>query len=159
MAIGFAYLALVPAGTGEAVRKAAGRERFNSAPDFALVAVAIGITVAAGGFTFNTITITLPKLVAEGSAGNRCHTPSLVGGLATSIYLAGAMTQIIVGRLIDKIAIERIFVALALMQLAGFVAVASLSGSGGAGRGGADPCRRLRPGGGQRSSGGARSAG
>lgn len=128
IAIGLAYLALVPAGTGEAVRKAAGHERFNSAPDFLLVAVAIGITVAAGGFTFNTITITLPKLVAEETPAIAAI-PVLVGGLATAIYLAGAMTQIVVGRLIDKIAIERIFVTLALMQLSGFVAVASLSGA------------------------------
>ncbi len=127
IAIGLAYLALVPAGTGEAVRKVAGRERFNSAPDFLLVAVAIGITVAAGGFTFNTVTITLPKLVAE-EVPAIAAIPILIGGLATSIYLAGAMTQIIVGRLIDRIAIERIFVSLALMQLAGFIAVASLSG-------------------------------
>jgi MFS family permease len=128
IAVGLAYLALVPAGTGEAVRRAAAKERYDSAPDFALVAVVLAVTVAAGGFTFNTVTITLPRLVAEDAPGIAAM-PVLIGGLATLIYLAGALTQIIVGKLIDTIAIEGIFAVLGLMQLAGFIGVAMLEGS------------------------------
>jgi MFS family permease len=128
MALGLAYLALVPAGTGEAVRRAAAPARYDSAPGFALVAVVLAVTVAAGGFTFNTVTITLPRLVAEEAPG-LAAAPVLIGGLATLIYLAGALTQIIVGKLIDAMPLERIFACLGLMQLAGFIGVATLAGS------------------------------
>jgi len=128
LCIGLAYLALVPAGTGEAVRKAAAGERYDSSPDFALIAVVLAVTVAAGGFTFNTVTITLPELVAE-EAPRLQAMPVLVGGLATLIYLAGAMTQIVVGKLIDAIAIERIYITIGSLQLAGFIGVATLHGS------------------------------
>jgi MFS family permease len=127
LAIGIFYLWRVPAGAGDAVRTGGAGERLGAAPGLALVAVVLAVTVAAGGFTFNTVTIALPRLVAE-EAPRLAASPVLLGGLATLIYLAGALTQIVVGRLIDRSAIERIFMALAFLQLAGFLGVALLAG-------------------------------
>src|SRR5262249_59254873 len=51
------------------------------------------------GLVFNTVLVALPKLVDEqlGSSANL----TLVGGLATAVFMCGALAQVAVGRLVD----------------------------------------------------------
>jgi MFS family permease len=112
-------------------RRAAGRSR---APDVALspiVAAAIfGLFVVvalSAGLVFNTISVALPKIVDE-RIGNGISLV-VVGGLTTAVFLCGAVAQITVGRLVERIPPHLLFAALATMQFTGVVWAAYASGA------------------------------
>jgi MFS family permease len=76
--------------------------------------------------TFNMATISLPKVIDERLG---IELPlALVGSLATAVFVFGALTQLLVGRLIDRVPVPRLFVALAILQPLGFGLAALLSG-------------------------------
>jgi MFS family permease len=59
------------------------------------------VIALAAGITFNTLSIALPKIVDERLAK---HVPLvLVGGLATAVFMCGALAQLAVGRLVEWI--------------------------------------------------------
>jgi MFS family permease len=59
------------------------------------------VIALAAGVTFNTLSIALPKIVDERLAQ---HVPLiLVGGLATAVFMCGALAQLAVGRLVEWI--------------------------------------------------------
>jgi MFS family permease len=70
--------------------------------------------IIAGGMTFNITTIALPKIIDE-RAG-----PALplvvIGSLATLVFVFGALTQLLMGRLVDRYTLPRIFVGLSILQ-------------------------------------------
>jgi MFS family permease len=111
-------------------RHAAARSR---APDVALspviaaVIFALFVIVAlSAGLVFNTISVALPKIVDE-RVGNGISL-LLVGGLTTAVFLCGALAQITVGRLVERIPPHILFAAIAMMQFAGVVWSANASG-------------------------------
>ncbi|MFW6077741.1 MAG: MFS transporter [Hyphomicrobiales bacterium] len=124
---GIAYLLMVPKATAVPAGTPASATRPAGALDLRLIVVILGLTVLAGGFTFNTVTVALPKFVIEELPG---FTTALAwaGTIATAIYLAGAVTQLIVGRLADRLPLAAIFFTLALFQVGGFTGMALLSG-------------------------------
>jgi len=124
--IGLAYLALVPGQAGASPASKGGARRSVGGMDLRFLAVILGITVFAGGFTFNTITIALPKFVVE--QGSNGVPLAQAGLIATLIYLVGALTQLIVGRLVDRFSNGVIFFVLGLFQVAGFAGMALLQG-------------------------------
>ena len=71
----------------------------------------------AGGLTFNTALIALPKLVDE-RVGEGVPL-IVVGGLATAIFLCGALAQLAVGRLIERVPPHLLFVSVATVQFLG----------------------------------------
>jgi MFS family permease len=76
--------------------------------------------------TFNMTTIALPKVIDE-----RLGTVlplTLVGSLATAVFVFGALTQLLVGRLIDRVPIPRVFLGLAALQPVGLGLAAVSSG-------------------------------
>lgn len=122
--LGAAFMALVP-GDGEAVR----RSRQETSPGMEVarpvaMAVAYGIAILAGGFTFNMTTIALPKLIETQSG---LPLP-LVGAVGTLVLLAGALSQLGMGRLIDRIPLPPLFVGLSLLQPLGLALAASAHG-------------------------------
>ena len=125
--LGLAYLVAVPRGAAAPDRSAASAARPVGALDLRLVVIILGLTVLAGGFTFNTVTVALPKFVVEELPG---FTTALAyaGTIATFIYLAGAVTQLTVGRLADRFPLGATFFTLALLQVTGFFGMALLSG-------------------------------
>ena len=111
-------------------RHAATRSR---APDVALspviaaVIFALFVIVAlSAGLVFNTISVALPKIVDE-RVGDGISL-LLVGGLTTAVFLCGALAQITVGRLVERIPPHILFAAIAMMQFAGVVWSAYASG-------------------------------
>lgn len=118
LAIGLAYVALVPAHAGASAPARGGPRRAAGGLDLRFVAIVLGITVFAGGFAFNTITIALPQFVVE--QGSNGVPLAKAGLIATLIYLVGALTQLVVGRLVDRFSNGVIFLVLALFQVAGF---------------------------------------
>jgi MFS family permease len=82
--------------------------------------------ILAGGLTFNIVTIAMPKVIDE-----RLGLPvplAVTGWLTTSIFFCGALTQIVVGRLVDRFELPVIFVGLALLQFSGLVISAATVG-------------------------------
>jgi MFS family permease len=114
---GLAYLALVPddrhrAGKRETVADEALPAK--AAVAFFVIYIVISVT---SGLTFNTLSIALPKIVDERLG----MTISLlaVGGLATAVFLCGAVAQLVIGRLVERIAPTQLFSIVVGLQLAG----------------------------------------
>ena len=80
----------------------------------------------AGGLTFNTALIALPKLIDE--RVGQGMTLVLIGSLATAIFLCGALAQLAVGRLIERYPPHLLFVCVVTVQFLGIVAAAYASG-------------------------------
>jgi MFS family permease len=81
----------------------------------------------AGGLTFNTALIALPKLVDERVGAG---VPLVVvGWLATGIFLCGALAQLAVGRLIERFPPHLLFAAIATVQFAGVIWAGYASGA------------------------------
>jgi MFS family permease len=92
-----------------------------------LIAAALALTFLAGGITFNGATISLPKLVVE-RLPHLAQQAALIGAIATGIYLAGALTQLTVGRLVERFSMGPLFMLIGMMQAAGLAGVAFVPG-------------------------------
>ena len=84
------------------------------------------IALLAGGLTFNIVSIALPKIVDErlGLALPLAAT----GWIATGIFVCGALTQILIGRLMDRVELTLLFVCLSLLQPVGLLLAATTAG-------------------------------
>jgi MFS family permease len=81
--------------------------------------------IVAGGMTFNITTIALPKIIDE-RVGTTLPLV-LTGSLATLVFVFGALTQLLIGRLVDRVTLPRIFVGLSILQPLG-LGLAALTG-------------------------------
>ncbi len=80
----------------------------------------------AGGLTFNTISIALPKIVDERLGAD---VPLLwVGSLATAVFMCGAVAQIVVGRVVEYIKPYQLFAVVVALQFLGILWAANSSG-------------------------------
>ena len=84
------------------------------------------IVALSAGLVFNTISVSLPKIVDE-RVGNDISLLA-VGGLTTAVFLCGAIAQISVGRLVERFPLHILFATLAVMQFTGVVWAAYASG-------------------------------
>ncbi len=126
MAAGIAFLLLVPS-ERNAVAKPVSEE--DPTPMLAhpmAIAVLYLLAVIAGGITFNVATVALPKVIDE-RLGYEV-TLGAVGTLATAVFFLGAITQLIMGRLVDRIELSKLFVGLSLFQPLGLGLAASTVG-------------------------------
>lgn len=111
---GIAYLAMVPNHAspprkGGKPQKAVPRAIAVRA--FAVLAV-VGVS---GGVVFNAATIALPKLFAE-RMQDLIGTPVGISLLVFIVYLAGALAQLIIGRLVDRYTLKQIFIVVSFLQ-------------------------------------------
>ena len=126
VAAGIAYLVMVP----DDRKLAAGR---SSAPDVRLamwmMVTVFGLFILIGttaGLVFNTMTIALPKVIDE-RIGSGISLVA-VGGIATAVFLCGAVAQLAVGRVIEKYPAHLVFAFTGLMQFIGVVWVVYATG-------------------------------
>ncbi|WP_375464800.1 MFS transporter [uncultured Methylobacterium sp.] len=125
LACGLAFLALVP-GDGEgAARKGGAGAVIPVSRPLALLAV-FGVAIVAGGMTFNTTTIVLPKVIDEGVG--RGLPLALTGSIATAVFVFGALTQLLMGRLVDRYSLSTLFLGLSVLQPLGLALAAATSG-------------------------------
>lgn len=108
--------------------------RSNKAPDIVLpprvLARALAVmTVAAitGSLLFNFTTNGNTQLLTEHFAG-LIDDPILIGLLLALIYTLASLTQVVVGHLIDRIALKRLYLCMVLAQIPWLVLVALASG-------------------------------
>lgn len=103
----------------------------KSSPDVRLpawVAAAIfGLFVVVAlcaGLVFNTISVALPKIVDE-----RLDIPLVVvGGVASAVFMCGALAQLAIGRLAERFPVHILFAAMAILQFIGIVWAAYAQG-------------------------------
>jgi len=82
--------------------------------------------ILAGGLTFNIVTVAMPKVVDErlGLALPLAAT----GWITTGIFVCGALTQILIGRLIARFELTTLFIWLSVLQPAGLLLAARTAG-------------------------------
>ncbi len=128
IATGAVYLWLVPEEkAGTLPPRARSRPTWLCRPLLAAMIFALFLLVAlSAGLVFNTISVSLPKIVDErvGSGISLVE----VGGLTTAVFLCGAVAQITVGRLVERFPPHILFAILAIMQFSGVVWSAYASG-------------------------------
>jgi MFS family permease len=123
---GAAFLALVPGDGGDGAGGAPAAR--SEALDGRAWPLALLFTTAlvAGGMTFNITTIALPKVVDERLG---LELPlALIGSIATAVFVFGALTQLLVGRLVDRMTLPALFAGLAVLQPIGLGLAALATG-------------------------------
>lgn len=126
VATGIAYWFLVPDERERGnKRKAAAQVPVTGGKAAVMFALYVVISIC-GGLTFNTVLIALPKIVDErlGSGTSLVE----VGGIATLVFLCGAIGQLIVGRVVERVLPAILFVVVVAMQVVGVVWAAYASG-------------------------------
>ena len=119
LATGIAFLALVP-DDRHRIGKRSTTANVMLSPRAAVIMFGCYVAISlAGGLTFNTALIALPKLLDE-RVGEGVPL-ILVGWLATGIFLCGALAQLAVGRLIERAPPHLLFAAVATVQFIGVV--------------------------------------
>ncbi|MEA2856394.1 MAG: hypothetical protein QOH98_715 [Methylobacteriaceae bacterium] len=125
IAFGVAFFLLVPA-EGEAhISGRTGADVVAVGRPMMLFAV-YAVAIAAGGMTFNIMTIALPKIIDEriGAA-----VPLVaIGSIATGVFIFGALTQLVMGRLIDRFSLTSLFIILTPLQPLGLLLAALTTG-------------------------------
>jgi MFS family permease len=126
LAGGAAFLALVPReGEARGARKGEARAIPVARPGTLLAIFALA--VVAGGLTFNIATISLPKAIDE-RLGIALPL-ALTGSLATLVFVLGALTQLVMGRLVDRYPLPAVFACLSVLQPAGLALAAAATGA------------------------------
>ena len=94
----------------------ANKKKLNApAPNWQRVLLVVAITTTIGGFIFNSMTVSLPKVLDDRLAVFAMSATE-VGAIASLVYASAAFTQVLVGRAIDKYSIKPIFLALVAGQ-------------------------------------------
>ena len=133
IAMGVAYLFIVAGRSAEAQESARPESEGRSAPmlfDRATVIRVLLIvftTSSLGGLVFQSTTFTLPKVFDE-QLGDLAVSASDVGWFAFLVLAVAAVGQLIVGYLVDRLPVRRIFMIVAVLQVSLFAVMPGLTG-------------------------------
>jgi MFS family permease len=127
VATGAIYLWLGPKEAHHADKRRASADVTLSPTAAAMIFGLFIIVALSAGLVFNTISVSLPKIVDE-RVGNGISLV-VVGGLTTAVFLCGAVAQITVGRLVERFPLHILFAISAVMQFTGVVWAAYGSGA------------------------------
>jgi MFS family permease len=127
LATGVAFLALVGDDRHHAGKRQTTAQVVLSPRAMAMMFGCYVVISLAGGLTFNTALIALPKLIDERVGQGMAL--AMIGSLATAIFLCGALAQLAVGRLIERHPPHLLFVTVVTIQFLGIVASAYSSGA------------------------------
>lgn len=133
MAMGGVYLFVVAGRSHEGQQKAkpasaggAGQMLFDRAT-MIRVLVIVFLTSSMGGLVFQSTTFTLPKVFDE-QLGDLAVTASDVGWFAFLVLAIAAVGQLIVGYLVDRVPVRRVFMIVAALQASLFAVMPGLTG-------------------------------
>jgi MFS family permease len=124
---GAIYFWLVPDEQKHAAARSTSPDVSLSNTSAAMIFGLFVVVALSAGLVFNTISISLPKIVDE-RVGNGISLVE-VGGLTTAVFLCGAVAQITVGRLVERFPLHILFAISAVMQFAGVVWAAYAAGA------------------------------
>lgn len=110
--------------------KAANRARAADVPlstsIAAIIFVLFVVIALCAGLVFHIVSIALPKIVDERIGADLPLL--LVGGLASAVFMCGALAQLAVGRLVEKFPPHILFAVIASLQFAGVLWAAQATG-------------------------------
>ena len=112
---GVLFLACVTTDKRVGAAKSDGRGFAVPRSAFVRALVVMILVSIAGGIVFNATTVAMPKVFDERLAGLGLDAFAL-GALVSAVFVFGAMAQLIVGWLIDRYPLKRVFVPLSLLQ-------------------------------------------
>ena len=125
IALGFVFARLVPAETEPPSKRA----RIGAAPlakgQLARVLVVMTVASATAGLLFNLTTNGNAQFIAE-RLSSVVQDPARLGMLLAAVYAVASLSQVVVGRLLDRVPLKRLQMAIVLMQ-APLLAVASIA--------------------------------
>jgi MFS family permease len=125
LAAGIAFISLVP-GDGDPHGKSGRAHAEIPVTRPMTLFLLFATTIVAGGMTFNITTIALPKIIDE--RASTALSLVVVGSLSTLVFVFGALTQLLMGRIVDRYSLPRIFVGLSILQPLGLGLAALTSG-------------------------------
>ena len=116
IASGFVFMALVPLETEAPAARA--RKAGADLPAAMLARVFLVMTAASasGGLLFNMTTNGNAQLLAERMRGV-VEDPAMLGTLLAAVYAVSSLAQVVVGRLIDRVPLKRLYLSVVLAQV------------------------------------------
>ncbi len=115
LVVGAAFVALVP--DMPAPKRAGARKAFdvprNVVSRVFLVLLVVSI---AGSLIFNAVNLSLPKVVEDRVAA-LAQSPAAIGVVVFAIYALGSMSQLVIGRLVDRHPLRAVFLPVALLYV------------------------------------------
>ena len=127
LATGAIYPYLVPDDRSRAAGRSASPDVPLTASRAAVLFSLFVIVALTAGLVLQTVSVALPKIVDERLG---IEVPLfVVGGLATVVFMCGALAQLVVGRLVERFPMHLLFAAVALLQFGGLVWAASVRGA------------------------------
>ncbi len=120
------YLWFVPDEAGQTAKRATVAEVPLGTSLAVTIFVLFVVIALCAGLVFNIISIALPKIVDERLGATVSLT--WVGGIATAVFMCGAIAQITVGRLVERFQPHILFAIIAALQFLGVLCAAYTSG-------------------------------
>ncbi|MEA2904715.1 MAG: hypothetical protein QOI12_2102 [Alphaproteobacteria bacterium] len=119
LATGVLYLVFVVDDRRAAAKRGSAAD-VTLAPRLAAAIFAVFILIAlSAGLVFHIATVSLPKIVDERLGLD--VSLIAVGGIATLIFMCGAVAQLAIGRLVERVPLHLLFATVAVLQFAGLV--------------------------------------
>jgi predicted MFS family arabinose efflux permease len=116
LALGVLFLRLVPPETESPAKRKGGAQVRLSRAEVARVLMVMTLASATGGILFNVTTNGNAQLLTERFRGVM-NDPATLGLLLASVYAVASLAQVVVGRLIDRVALKPLYLGIALLQV------------------------------------------
>ena len=114
--LGLLFMRLVPREAEPPARRKSGSPVQLSRSQLARALAVMTLASATGGILFNLTTNGNAQLLAERFRGV-LDDPALLGALLAAIYAMASFAQVVVGRLIDRVALKPLYLCIALLQV------------------------------------------
>jgi MFS family permease len=115
IALGLLFARIVPAEAQPPSRRKAGQAVTLPPGAVARVLVVMTVASAAGGLLFNLTTNGNGQFLAERLRG-LVHDPATIGLLLAGVYALASVSQVVVGRLLDRVPLKRLQLGIVLCQ-------------------------------------------
>ena len=119
IATGIAYLFMMPDDRHEAAGRKSAPEMRLSMRATIMMFFCFFIVAVTAGLAFNIVSVALPNIVDERLGSGTSLV--LVGGLATAVFMCGALAQLTVGRLTEKVAPHILFAIIVVLEFVGIL--------------------------------------
>ncbi len=116
LALGVVFARLVPRETESPAKRKGGAQVTLSRAEVARALAVMTLAAASGGILFNLTTNGNAQLLAERFAG-LMHDPAALGALLASVYAVASLAQVVVGRLIDRMALKPLYLGIVALQV------------------------------------------
>jgi predicted MFS family arabinose efflux permease len=116
LGLGLLFLRVVPPETEAPARRRGGAGVSLSRAQMARAMAVMTLASATGGILFNLTTNGNAQLLAERLRG-LVHDPAALGALLGAIYALASLAQVVVGRLIDRVALKPLYLGVVALQV------------------------------------------